>query len=47
MITKLLRRTLDEESAADEKLTRIAKSEVLGAAKEAEFAEVGEESEEA
>ncbi len=46
-VVKLLHRTLDEESAADRKLTGIAQSEVLDAAKEAEFAEAGEESEEA
>lgn len=46
-VVTLLQSTLDEESAADRKLTGIAQSEVLGAAKEADPAEVGEESEEA
>jgi ferritin-like metal-binding protein YciE len=41
-VVKLLQKTLDEESAANKKLTQIAESEVLEAAKESELAEVGD-----
>jgi len=41
-VAKLLQKTLDEESAADKKLTQIAESEVLGAAQQADLVEAGE-----
>ncbi len=40
-VAKLLQDTLDEESAADEKLTKISENEVLPAAPEGEEVEVG------